>query len=255
MKNELYQNNIYMAYHSFRNKSKTRTKSRTRTRTRTKSRSRSRKHLGRLTLRKKGGDTNVKYIPQQNENNQQYINRATQGIKTNLQNIDKTKSFNNPANVKAISNVAQYAQNLNAATNYITNDPQAKAALGVAKTNKMQNVGNTLLQHTTNLQQSIANGEHDDTINSSLDLAKKTANNMNKIVMDKDVQKHLTNTGSTLFKMGKNMFTVGSKYYTGTLTGTDAIRAVGENASLGAQALYHSSNAIIAANKAVNKTS
>ena len=246
-----------MGYHSFRNRTKKQKKTRTRikskSRIKSRSRSRSRKHLG--TLRKKGGDTNVKYTPQQNENNQQYINRATQGIKTNLQNIDKTKSFNNPTNMKAVSNAVQYAQNLSAATNYITNDPQAKAALGVAKTNKMQNVGNTLLQHATNLQQSIANGEHDDTINASLDLAKKTAVNMHKIVMDKDVQKHLTNTGSTLFKMGKNMFTVGSKYYTGTLTGTDAIRAVGENASLGAQALYHGSNAIIAANKAVNKTS
>jgi hypothetical protein len=76
---------------------------------------------------------------------------------------------------------------------------------------------------------------------------------MNKIVTDKDVQKHLANTGSNLFKMGANIFNVGSKYATGTLTGMDAVKAVGTHASLGTQALYNSSSAIIAANRALKR--
>jgi hypothetical protein len=207
--------------------------------------SRKNKHLG--TLKQMGGavpQTQQIYKPQANETNKQYINRASQGVKTSLQN---------PSIKQAASNAALYAQHVNVATNYITSTPQAKDALGAANVAKIQNLGNKLVQHTTNFQQSVAKGDTDAKINASLDAAKKTANAFYKASNDKDVQKHLASTGSTLYNMGSNMFDMGKKYSQGKLSYSDAALGAVKQGALGVKAVYHTSNAGLAAYKAANK--
>jgi hypothetical protein len=199
-----------------------------------------------------GGGGATDYLPQSNETDQNYINRASGEIKTNLQNIQKSKGFDHPDNQQSVGIANKYAQHLQTAANIIANDPQTKDILGSVKTEKFQDLGNKILEHTNNLQQSIANGDPDNKVKSSLAKATKTAINMYKIANDKDVQNHLMNTGSSLYQMGKNLAKVGTKYYTGTLTTGDAIGAVGSNVSLGTSALYHGTSAIAAARKATN---
>jgi hypothetical protein len=216
--------------------------------------SRKNKHLG--TLKKMGGavpQTQQIYKPQANETNKQYINRASQGVKTSLQGIQKTNGYSNPSIKQAASNAALYAQHVNLATNYITSNPQAKTALGAANVAKIQNLGDKLVQHTTNFQQSVANGDADAKINASLDAAKKTANAFYKASNDKDVQKHLASTGSTLYDMGSNMFDMGKKYSQGKLSYSDAALGAMKHGALGVKAIYHTNNAGLAAYKAANK--
>ena len=207
------------------------------------------------TLRKKlrGGD--VISQPKQVITNQKYINTANQGVQQNLQKLqlNQSKGVDHPVNQTAISNATQHATNLKNAISTIANHPSTKEVLGSEKTEKLQNLGDALLKHTTAVQQSIENGETDPHVKSALNVATKTATAMNKIVKDDKVQKHLSNTGSTLLSLGSNMFTMGKKYSQGKLSATDLAKGTLVNGALAAKTTYHATNAAIAAHKAANK--
>ena len=191
-----------------------------------------------------------KYLPTQNQSNQSFINKSLQNVNANL-----TKAIKNPNDINSLNNARSHAQVLNGATQFVARHPSAQQNMGQPKVDKLQNVGNTLLNHVNEFHQSVQRGDHDDTINALGDAAKRSADAATNIVKDKDVQKHLANTGSTLFSMGSNLFDMGHKMSQGKLTYTDAIKGSVKHVALGTQAAIHTSKAGLSAYSAAKKPS
>lgn len=189
-----------------------------------------------------------KYLPRQNESNQQYVNRSTKQITNNLNQLQK-----NPKNMNVLNSVNRHASALNGATQILSRHPDARKNMGSQNVDHLQNLGNTLLQHVGNFQKSVQRGDHDETINAAADAAKRSAVAMGKVAQDKDVQKHLANTGSTLFSMGANLFNMGHKAAQGKLSYADAIKGSLTHVALGTKAVVSSSKAGLSAYKASQK--